>query len=152
MGRQLVFGIANVSCFMSYVAHSRGKIKYVHSICIMCSIVNLCVCGVCVCMVVCVCVYGVCVCVYGVCVCVYVCMCMVCVYVCVVCVCMVCVCVCVCVCVYRTVISQGEVRITTVSIILIVLTEWLRYIANNNNKCKHAESLLLPQITAQLQK
>jgi hypothetical protein len=54
MGQQLVFGIANVSCFMLYVAHSRGKIKYVHSICIMCSIINLCICGVCVCVCVCV--------------------------------------------------------------------------------------------------
>jgi len=36
---------------------------------------------------------------------------------------------CVCVFVYRTIISHAEIRIKTGSIILIVLTKYLRYIA-----------------------
>jgi hypothetical protein len=35
------------------------------------------------------------------------------------------------------IISQEEVRIKTVSIILIVLTEQLMYLANSKNKIKH---------------
>ena len=52
------------------------------------------------------------------------------------CVCGVCVCLCVCVCVYPTIISQGQVTIKTVSIILIVFTEQLRYTANDRNNVK----------------
>jgi len=67
---------------------------------------------------------------------VFVCLCCV-VWVCCMCGVWVCECVCgVCVCVYPTTISQGQVRVKRVSIILIVFTEQLRYTANNRNNVK----------------